>query len=73
MDNNELNEFLSEKDEIDLTDELIKELVANKKWDDEESLKSMRDSGAKWNTKRESVVFTPDEDFLKILNHNKKP
>jgi hypothetical protein len=49
--------FLSGKDEIILTDELIEKLVKEKKWGDVKTLKEMANMGAKWNTERNSVVF----------------
>lgn len=49
--------FLS-KNEVALTDELIEKLVQEKKWGDAESLKRLAKSGAKWNTVRNSVVFS---------------
>lgn len=54
----EFEDFLSGKDEVELTDELIETLVREKKWGDIESLKQLRDEGAKWNKKRNSIVFT---------------
>jgi hypothetical protein len=45
-------------DEVELTDELIKKLVDEKKWPDEENLKKMAKLGYKWNTKRNSIVLT---------------
>lgn len=53
----EMEDFYLGKDEVKLTDELIKELVKDKKWGDEKSLKDMAEMGAKWNIKRSSVVF----------------
>jgi hypothetical protein len=53
-------DFFSGKDEVELTEELIKTLVAEKKWGSEFSLKEFAKTGAKWNTKRNSIVF-PDE------------
>ena len=58
MKNTEIHDFLSGKDEVELTDELIIKLVAENKWGDIESLKEMAELGAKWNVKRNSVVFT---------------
>ena len=51
------DDFLSGKDEIILTDELIEKLVKEKKWGDAKTLKELASMGAKWNTKRNSVVF----------------
>ena len=55
--NKEIEELYSGKYEVPLTDELIAQLVKEKKWKDEKSLKEMRDLGAKWNTKRNSLIF----------------
>jgi hypothetical protein len=57
MKNKEMQDFFSGKNEIELTDEFIEQLVKDKKWDNVKSLKEMRDMGAKWNTERNSVVF----------------
>ena len=50
-------DFYSGKDEIELTDKLIYKLVKQKKWGSVEHLKELRDQGAKWNKKRNSIVF----------------
>ena len=55
-----MQDFYSGKNEVELTNELIEQLVTDKKWGDVKSLKEMRDMGAKWNIKRNSVVF-PEE------------
>jgi hypothetical protein len=57
MKDKEMQDFYSGKNEVELTNELIEQLVKDKKWGDEKSLKEMRDMGAKWNNKRNSVVF----------------
>jgi hypothetical protein len=57
MKNKEMQDFFSGKNEIELTNELIEQLVKDKKWGDVKSLKELRDMGAKWNTERNSVVF----------------
>jgi hypothetical protein len=49
--------YFSGVDEVELTDELIKDIVHNGLWGDEESLKKLRDEGGKWNTLRCSVTF----------------
>lgn len=49
--------YFSGVDEVELTDELIKEIVKNKLWGDEKSLKELRDEGGKWNKLRCSVTF----------------
>lgn len=53
----EVIDFFIQKHEIELTDELILELVKEKKWGDVESLKEMRKMGAKWNTINNSIVI----------------
>ena len=55
--NKEMEELHSGKYEVPLTDELITQLVKEKKWKDEKSLKEMRGIGAKWNTRRNSLIF----------------
>jgi hypothetical protein len=47
--------------EIELTDELIEQIVKDKKWGNVDSLKQLREMGAKWNTERNSVVFSFEE------------
>ena len=51
-------ELMSGVHEVELTDELIKELVESKKWGDVESLKQMADMGAKWNLSRNSIILS---------------
>ena len=51
-------ELMSGVHEVELTDELIKELVESKKWRDVESLKQMADMGAKWNLSRNSIILS---------------
>ena len=53
----QINDFLSGKDEVILTDELIEKLVKEKKWGDVKTLKELANMGAKWNVERNSVVF----------------
>ena len=62
MTTKEKQDFISGKDEVELTDELIAQIVKDGKWSCAQSLRTMRDAGAKWNTKRNSVVF-PTESF----------
>ena len=57
----EQKDFMLGKDEVFLTDKLIEKIVREKKWGDVQSLKQMREMGAKWNTKKNSIVFN---DFL---------
>ena len=54
--NTDIN-FFTGVDEVELTDELIKKLVEEKKWGDEKSLKDFAKQGAKWNIKRDSLVM----------------
>ena len=51
------DESLDAKYEVELTDELIKEIVKKKKWGDERSLKEYAKIGAKWNLKRNSLIL----------------
>ena len=53
-------DFYSGQNEVDLTDELIEQIVNDNKWGDVESLKELADMGAKWNIVRNSVVFPAD-------------
>lgn len=53
----EIIDFFIQKHEVELTDELILNLVKEKKWGDVESLKEMRKMGAKWNIKNNSIVI----------------
>ena len=62
MTEQEMKDYYLGNDEVELTDELIINLVKEKKWGDVESLKEMKAIGAKWNIKRDSVVF-PTEFF----------
>lgn len=48
---------IENNNEVELTDELIKEIVNNKRWGCEESLIEMRNMGAKWNIKNNSIVL----------------
>jgi hypothetical protein len=50
--------FLSGADEVQLTDELIIQIVKDKLWSDEKSLKEYATAGARWNKKRNSIVLT---------------
>ena len=58
----EMHDFYSGVNEVELTDELINQLVKEKKWGDVKSLKEMAEMGGKWNIVRNSVVF-PTEFF----------
>jgi uncharacterized protein (DUF4415 family) len=53
----QVDSIFSGKYEIELTEKLIKELVSNNLWGDEDSLRAFRQDGAKWNTKRNSIVY----------------
>jgi len=57
MKDKEMQDFYSGKNEVELTNELIEQLVKDEKWGDTKSLKEMRDMGARWNIERNSVVF----------------
>ena len=57
MKKKDIIDFYTGKDEVELTDELINQLVKEKKWGDVQSLKQMREMGAKWNVVRNSVVY----------------
>jgi hypothetical protein len=57
MNEQEIKDYYLGTDEVELTDKLIINLVKEKKWGDVKSLKEMREMGAKWNVKRNSVVF----------------
>lgn len=50
-------ESLDDKHEVELTDELIKKIIEEKKWGDEKSLREMAEMGAKWNVKRNSIIL----------------
>ena len=60
MKKKDLEDFYSGKNEVELTDELIQQLVKDKKWSDVESLKELRDEGWKWNVLRNSAVSPTD-------------
>ena len=60
MNKQEIKDYYSGKDEVELTEELIIKLVKEKKWKDINSLTEMKKIGAKWNIKRNSVVFPAD-------------
>jgi hypothetical protein len=53
----EIMNFFAEIDEVELTDELIYELVKQKKWDSVESLIKMREMGATWNIETNRLVM----------------
>jgi hypothetical protein len=56
--NEKIESLFNGKSEVELTDELIKKIVEQKKWGSEESLREMAKIGAKWNLKRNSIVLT---------------
>jgi hypothetical protein len=43
--------------ELELTEELMKEIVEQKKWSTIESLRELKKIGAKWNVERSTLVF----------------
>jgi len=53
----EIMNFFARIDEVELTDELIYELVKQKKWDSVESLIKMREMGATWNIETNRLVM----------------
>jgi len=63
-------------DEVELTDELIDQIVKEKKWKYGD-LKEFQQNGATWNTKRNSIIINNDfihsldNDFLEILENIK--
>jgi len=62
MNKKQMIDLFSGKNEVELTDELMKKIVKEKKWSDLKSLKEMKQIGAKWNIKRNSLIF-PTEFF----------
>jgi hypothetical protein len=50
--------ILSKNDELELTDQLIFQLVQENKWGSIESLKKLAIMGFKWNSKLNSCVLT---------------
>jgi hypothetical protein len=60
MTDEELRDFLLGNDEVELTENLIIQLVADQKWSSVESLKEMAEMGCTWNIKRDSIVFPAD-------------
>ena len=68
----DLNFFLG-KDEVELTDELIKKILEEKKWVGEKSLKEFAKGGATWNIKRQSLTMNMKtqenaKTFFKLFN-----
>ena len=53
----EIMNFFAGIDEVELTDELIYELVKQKKWDSVECLIKMREMGATWNIETNRLVM----------------
>jgi hypothetical protein len=53
----EIMNFFDGIDEVELTDELIYELVKQKKWGSVESLIKMREMGATWNIETNRLVM----------------
>jgi len=58
MTDKEKLDFASGKHEVELTDDLITQIVREKKWESIKALKEMRKMGGKWNTERNSVVIS---------------
>lgn len=56
----ELYEIFSGNYEVELTDEVIDHIIEKNLWEDKESLINLRDYGAKWNTKRNSIIMDMD-------------
>lgn len=56
----ELYEIFSGNYEVELTDEVIDHIIEKNLWEDKESLINLRDCGAKWNTKRNSIIMDMD-------------
>lgn len=54
-------DFFSGKDDVELTDDLIKELVENGKLKDFQSGISFKEMGFKWNAKRSKFVLDTEE------------
>jgi hypothetical protein len=59
MTDKEKLDFASGKHEVELTDDLINQIVKDQKWDIK-ALKEMREMGAKWNTERNSIVISEE-------------
>lgn len=59
MTDKEKLDFASGKYEVELTDDLINQIVKEQKWD-MKALKEMREMGAKWNTQRNSIVISEE-------------
>lgn len=59
MNDKEIEDFFSGDDEVEITEELIALLVAENTWGEQDvsTLRSFKESGGRWNTKRKSVVF----------------
>jgi len=55
--NDEIKDIFFGNNQVELTDDLIEKLVNEKKWRDKESLIEMREMGAKWSLKRNTLIF----------------
>jgi len=55
---NFLNEIFGGQNQVDLTDELINELVESGQWNKEE-LEIMKEEGGRYSTTRGTVIFPP--------------
>tara|TARA_R110000772_G_scaffold212359_1_gene322889 strand:- start:128 stop:316 length:189 start_codon:yes stop_codon:yes gene_type:complete len=52
--------YYSGVDEVELTNEVIEEILKLNLWGNRKSLEMLRDEGGKWNTRRHSVTFPPE-------------
>lgn len=57
MDMEDILAIFTDKYNVELTEELMRELVEKYLWDDIDSLREMKCMGAKWNTKRNSIIM----------------
>ena len=54
----EMADFLSGKNEVELTNELIEKIVKDGYWSDVQSLKEIRDEeNVKWNLEKNSLII----------------
>ena len=60
MSKKDAESFFNGCDEVELTEDLIREIVQKRLWGDVKSLTEMKTLGAKWNTKRNSLVLPSD-------------
>jgi hypothetical protein len=59
MNQKELTDFFTGKDEVEITDELISKLKKEQNLNDEDAefMQEMAQQGAKWNIKRNSLIL----------------